>query len=80
MTTWDCDIDLIMDTCIKSFQGALESAVSSLNKRTDDLIIRHLNILAELNLQHTMIPFWFHPGYLSLHLIFSFLQFTYFLI
>lgn len=49
----DTDFDPIVDACIKSFQGALESAVNSLNKRIDELTIRHLNEMTELRYQHT---------------------------
>lgn len=48
----DPDIELLIDTTIKAFQGALEASITSINRRLDDMSIRHTNELTEMKMCH----------------------------
>lgn len=51
-TSRDSDSELALDICIKTFQGALEAATTSLNKPVDDITIHHVNEIADLKISH----------------------------
>lgn len=52
-STRDGDLESMLDVYIKAFQGVLESATTCLNKRLNDVTLRHADDLAEIKISHT---------------------------
>lgn len=45
-------MELLIDTCICFFQGAVKATVNSINKRVNELTHHHANELASLKIHH----------------------------
>lgn len=51
-TKWEGDPEHMLNICIQAYQGALEATTNSMNRRIDELTLRHASDIQELKITH----------------------------